>query len=317
MNTRRRGRFLGAVAMACVAAFAAGNAAAAPRVMASIQPIHSLVAGVMQGVGAPGLIVQGYASPHAYQMRPSVAAALYQADLVFWMGAPLENFLQKPINNVRPPARVVTLLDTQGLNVYFNRKSGVWDAQTSVIRSAKSAQPAPAAFERDPHVWLSPQNAKHLVDRIAMALAKLDADNAARYRTNAGALSQRIDRQTAALQERLAPVRSMPFVTFHDAFQYFERAFGLNAVGALHLQPDRAPGAGRIYALRAAIRAQGVRCVFREPQFQAALVDTLVEGTGARVDVLDSMGAAIAPGPNAWFQMMAANADSMVRCLGG
>ena len=317
MNTRRRGRFLGAVAMACVAALAARNASAAPRVMASIQPIHSLVAGVMRGVGAPGLIVQGYGSPHAYQMRPSVAAALYEADLVFWMGAPLENFLQKPINNVRPPARVVTLLDTQDLNVYFNRKSGVWDAQTSVILSAKSAQPAPAAFERDPHVWLSPQNAKHLVDSIATALAKLDADNAARYRANARELTQRIDLQTAALQERLAPIRSVPFVTFHDAFQYFERAFGLNAVGALHLEPDRAPGAGRIYALRGAIRAQSVRCVFREPQFQAALVDTLVEDTGARVGVLDPMGAAIAPGPNAWFQMMAANADSMVRCLGG
>ena len=317
MNTRRGGRFLSAVAMACVVALAARNASAAPRVMASIQPIHSLVAGVMRGVGAPGLIVQGYGSPHAYQMRPSVAAALYEADLVFWMGAPLENFLRKPINNVRPPARVVTLLDTQGLNVYFNRKSGVWDAEASLIRSEKSAQPAPAAFERDPHVWLSPQNAKHLVDRIATALAKLDADNAASYRANARALTQRIDRQTAALQERLAPIRSVPFVTFHDAFQYFERAFGLNAVGALHLEPDRAPGAGRIYALRGAIRARGVRCVFREPQFQAALVDTLVEDTGARVGVLDPMGAAIAPGPNAWFQMMTANADSMIQCLGG
>jgi zinc transport system substrate-binding protein len=285
--------------------------------MASIQPIHSLVAGVMRGVGSPGLIVQGYASPHAYQMRPSVAAALYAADLVFWMGAPLENFLQKPINNVRPPARVVTLLDTQGLNVYFNRKSGVWDAQTSATRRAPSGQPAPAAYERDPHVWLSPRNAEHLVDRIATALAKLDADNAARYRANARTLTQRIDRLTAALQERLAPIRSIPFIAFHDAFQYFERSFGLNAVGALHLQPDRAPGAARIRALRAAIRARGVRCVFREPQFRAALVDTLVEGTGARVGVLDPMGAAISPGPDAWFQMMTANADSMVRCLGG
>jgi zinc transport system substrate-binding protein len=317
MYTRRRGRFLGAVAMACLAVLTARNAAAAPRVMASIQPIHSLVAGVMRGVGSPGLIVQGYGSPHAYQMRPSVAAALYEADLVFWMGAPLESFLQKPVNNVRPPARVVTLLDTQGLNVYFNRKSGVWDAETSATRSAESGQPAPTTFQRDPHVWLSPRNATRLVDRIASALETLDPENAAVYRANAATLAKRIERLEATLDQSLAPVRTTPFVAFHDAFQYFERSFGLNAVGALHLEPDRAPGAGRIYALRAAIRDRSVRCVFREPQFRAALVDTLVEGTGARVGVLDPMGAAFPPGPNAWFQMMTATADSMVRCLGG
>ncbi len=302
-------------ALVLLAVLAAAPAAgAAPRVTVSIQPIHSLVAGVMSGLGEPDLLVKGYGSPHAYQMRPSDAVALYQADLVFWMGVPLENFLIKPLRNVRPPARVVTLLDIDGLDLLKNRDSGVWHQHEQRGHETRELASRPQA--RDPHAWLSPIVARRFVQAIASELVRADPGNAEAYRRNARALDERIGALRTELETTLAPVRNVPFIMFHDAFQYFERAFGLRSVGAMHLEPVRAPGAARVQALRDAIRDHGVRCVFREPQFQSALVDTLVEKTDARVAVLDPLGADFTPGPDAWFQMMSANAEAMAGCLG-
>ncbi len=310
-------RPLGFVRIALLLALMAGAlpaAAAAPEVTVSIQPVHSLVSAVMSGVGRPHLLVKGYGSPHAYQMRPSDAAALYGADLVFWMGVPLENFLLRPLRSVHPPARVVSLLDIPGLALLDNRESGVWGAHEHKDHDAGS--PAVRAQSRDPHAWLSPTIAIRIVNAIAEELVRIDPDNEATYRRNARDVNERIRLLERELAAGLTPVRETPFIMFHDAFQYFERAFGLNSVGALQLEPTRAPGAARIQALRNAIRERGVRCVFREPQFQSALVDTLVEKTGARVAVLDPLGADLPPGPEAWFQMMTANAEAMVNCLG-
>lgn len=286
------------------------------RVTVSIQPVHSLVAGVMQGVGEPRLLVAGRASPHGYQMRPSNAAALYSADLIFWMGVPLETFLQSALANVRPPARVVTLLDTPGLTLLANRESGAWDAGHGADHDHETLKSAAEEQGRDPHAWLSPENAARLVKHISAVLADADPENAGRYAANGTAMVERIDALAMEISSLLAPVRGAPFIMFHDAFQYFESAFGLSAAGALHLEPDRAPGARRLHDLRVAIRERGVRCVFREPQFHAALVDTLTEGTEVKADVLDPLGAAFPPGPDAWFQMMRANAKAMAQCLG-
>lgn len=294
----------------------AAAAPGAPRVAVSIQPVHSLAAGVMRGISVPKLIVEGRGSPHGYQMRPSDATALYAADVVFWMGVPLENFLQEALANVRPPSRVVTLLDTPGLMLLTNRSSGVWDERAASTQTHTHEHTAAAERERDPHAWLSPANAVRLTERIAETLAGIDPQNAARYGENAGDVIQRIVALEAKLKIRLAPLAATPFVMFHDAFQYFEHAFYLNSAGALHLEPDRKPGARRLRELRAAIRTRGVRCVFREPQFHAALVDTLIEGSQARVGVVDPLGAEFPPGPDAWFQMMEVNAEAMVGCLG-
>jgi zinc transport system substrate-binding protein len=304
---------LGVFVLPALLAAAEPSRADAPEVAVSIQPIHSLVAGVMSGVGAPHLLVKGYGSPHAYQMRPSDAAALYRADLVFWMGMPLETFLVKPLANVRPPARVIALLEVEGLHLLENRDSGAW--QRLEHESQHIDEFAHPPQSRDPHAWLSPPLARRMVAVIAEALMRADPRNAEIYRVNAGNVDRRIEVLAAELASTLAPLRQIPFIMFHDAFQYFEQSFGLHSVGAVQLEPDRAPGAARIRALRNVIRDRGVRCVFREPQFQSALVDALVESTAARVSVVDPLGAEFPPGPDAWFQMMTANAEAIAECL--
>jgi zinc transport system substrate-binding protein len=115
---------------------------------------------------------------------------------------------------------------------------------------------------------------------------------------------------------RLAPVTSVPYIVFHDAYQYLERRYGLAAAGAITVAPERRPGARRVQEIRARIARSGVACVFAEPQFEPALVRTLTEGTKARAGVLDPLGADLAEGPFLYEALLERLADALAGCLG-
>lgn len=117
------------------------------------------------------------------------------------------------------------------------------------------------------------------------------------------------------MRGQLAPVRPYAFVMFHDAYQYFERALGLNGVGTVTLGPNRLPGAKRLASLRRALFERAVRCVFVEPQFDSRLAWTVVESTDVRTATLDPLGADVEPGPDAWFEIMRRLGGSIAGCL--
>ena len=281
-------------------------AQAGPSVVTSIGPLHSLSAAVMGEHGTPRQIVRGYGSPHAYQMRPSDAAALHEAELIVWVGPALETFLLRPLEGRQDTARVLQLSTLERLRLLPNRDAGVLEVEGHAHGHAGI----------DAHVWLSPFNARVIAAAIATELGAIDPDNAAAYRHNADRLMQRIDAMEARIAARLAPVRDVPFVMFHDAFQYFEESFGLTSVGSVTVSPDRMPSARRIKALREAMVASGARCVFREPQFESALVQVLLEDTDVRSGVLDPLGTDVTPGPDGYIELMNANAEALVACLG-
>lgn len=298
--------------------------AEAPHVVASIQPIHSLVAGVMDGVGKPSLIVRGYGSPHTYQMRPSDAATLQMADIVFWVGEPMETFLHKPISILPSSAKVVELMKVADLTLLRNRHGGfseVGQGDDEVNHKDSEHQgndvDTPRAHNHsfDAHVWLDVSNAQRMVEAIAQHLSAVDEVNAAQYKANEVALTERLEVLDAELAEQLEPVRNVPYVVFHDAWGYLEKRYGLNAVGSVTVSPERMPSARRLAKLRNKINELEARCVFTEPQFESALVKTVIEGTDVEPAVLDPLGVGFEPGPDAYFQMMQASVTAMVRCL--
>ena len=295
---------------------AGSSYADAPRVVASISPVHSLVAMVMAGVGEPRLLIRGFGSPHSYQLRPSEASDLAQADVIFWIGESLESVLVRPLSAVPEQLRIITLSENADMVVWPARAGGVWisaepGAGGDNAHSVDHADHGPL----DPHLWLAPSNASAIVRAVAETLAEIDAANAPTYRANAARTVRRIEAMAAKIDAQVAPIRHLPFVVMHDSFQYLERYFGLKAVGAVSVSPDRPPSARRLSDLRATIRRLDAACVFSEPQMQAALVETVVEGTAMRQDILDPLGAAIPPGPEAYFAMMKANSEALVRCL--
>lgn len=293
--------------VAIVAIFAAGalpaRAGDPPAVSVSVLPIHSLVAGVMAGLATPGLLVEAGASPHGFALRPSQMAAIGDAALIVRVGEALDGFLDRAIRAQAGDARVLTL--TALPTITLRR----WTA----AEPHDHGQTGDGPF--DPHIWLDPANARVIVAAVADELARLDPAHAALYDTNATVLEARLASLDAELRSLLAPLGNRSFVVFHDAYGYLQDRYGLTGALAVTLDPERMPGARRISELRETIAANGISCVFAEPQFPDALVAPLIEGTGARAVHLDPLGAEIAPGPEAYFAVMRAMAEALASCL--
>jgi zinc transport system substrate-binding protein len=275
-------------------------------VAVSVKPAHAIVAAVMEDVAAPWLIVGGGASPHAYAVRPSQARRLADAEVVFRVGGTLETFLGKPLAALAGGARLVTLIDVAGMTLHRTRIAGA-------LSNRPEAPPDDAGI--DPHVWLDPANAKLIAGAVATVLGEVDPANGAAYAANAAAFAAAVDALDAELRATLAPLRGIPYAVYHDAYQYFERYYGLNAVASVTTGPEHRPGARRLRLIGAAIRESGARCLFREPQFEPALVRTLSEDTGLRVGVLDPLGAELAPGAGAYAALMRNLARALADCL--
>ncbi|MDE1149082.1 MAG: zinc ABC transporter substrate-binding protein [Azospirillaceae bacterium] len=287
----------------------------APHVVASVKPVHSLVAALMQGVGQPRLLVDGTASPHSFSLKPSDADALSHADIVFWMGPTLEPFLVKPLQTLAKGAHVVTLIQAPGLRPLALRTAGVWaDDDHAHLTAAAAGTPD---TQIDGHAWLDPSNAKAMAVAMADALIAQDPADATRYRDNLAALLRSLDALDAEIGALLAPVAGKPFVVFHDAFHYLEARYQLDGVGAITLNPEVRPGAARLSQLRARVQASGAACVFAEPQFESSLVAVLVDGTRAKRGVLDPEGALLPAGPELYATLMRGNARALAGCLGG
>lgn len=286
-------------------------AAAQPEVVVSIKPIHSLVAGVMHGVGTPALLLTGATSPHDYGLRPSDARRLAAADVVFWVGQDLETFLAKPLDTLAGDTAIVALSEADGLVLRPTRAGGIWAGAPHADQAEGHAH-----GEIDLHLWLDPRNALAMVDAIVTALRTADPANATRYEANGRQLRARLSALDAELGEKLAGVADRPFVVFHDAYQYFARRYALNEVGSITVDPQRRPGAQRLTQIRARLQELGPACVFAEPQFEPALVDTVIEGSAARRGVLDPLGSSLEAGPDQYFALLDGLAAALIICLG-
>lgn len=285
-----------------------------PKVVASVKPIHALVSAVMGNLGTPALIVSGAASPHTYSLKPSDAQALQSADLVFWTGHGLELFLEDSIATLAPRAKIVELSAAPGIELLPPRQSGTFEQHADDPAETGGGH---AHEERDMHFFLDPENAKVMVAVIADQLAAADPEHAELYRANAATETADLDALIAETAARLAPVKDRPFVVFHDAYQYFEKRFGLTVAGSVTVSPEITPGADRINAIRDKLKTLAAACVFAEPQFDPRMVNVLIEGTSARHGVLDPEGATLEEGPGLYRRLIENLATSLVDCLGG
>ena len=345
--------------------FAASPALSAPRVVADILPIQSLVARVMEGVGTPASVVPPGASPHAYAMRPSEARTLAEAEVVFWVGEALAPWFRKAIDGLAEDAVVVELMEAPGVVVFDFPERGHDDEHgehgdehedhdehgdehedhdehgdehdehdehgdeheehgehgdehdESGEHDEHGDEHAHEHEGADPHIWLDPRNGQAILAAVAERLAQIDPDNAAEYAANAEAGAAELDALMTRTEALLAPVRGKAFATAHDAYQYFERRFGIRSAGAVASVDSVAPGPEQLAEVREIIREENVICVFIEPQIDDKLVRVAAEGSDARVGVLDPTGERLEPGPGLYPALIEGLAQDLADCLAG
>lgn len=293
---------------------------AVPQVMVTIKPIHALVSGVMQNVATPQLLLTGGESPHTYNLRPSQMKQLTDSTLIIWIGPGVETFLVKSLENFKLTDKVMQLTDLMPTQLLRVREGGSWEKHAHDHDDDESAEHHDHEAEThnlmfDQHIWLNPQNAKLIVAAVANKLSKLDPENAVHYQENAKILQTRLDQLDTQLQEKLRPSQHVPYLVFHDAYQYLEQHYGLNAVGSITLSPETPTSAKRIQQLRKLLKKLQVRCIFSEPQFESEIVNTLLEGSTVKRGVLDPIGVTLTAGTEAYFELLQNFADNLNLCL--
>ncbi len=283
-----------------------------PQVTTDIPVTHSLVTRVMAGIGTPDLIVNRGASPHDYSLRPSNAASLEAADLVFWISSELTPWLEGALKTLAADAKVIELMDAKGSTVLPFREGSTFETHS---HRHKHDEDEHATVNVDPHGWLDPYNGKTWLDVIATELSKIDPENTDIYFDNVSQGKTDIDAVISEIDATLAPFRGTNFIVYHDAYQYFERRFDVLAAGSISMGDVSDPSPARIAEIHQTVEELDMTCVFSEPQFNPELVATVVDGTKARARVIDPLGTRLTLGADFYLNLLRNIAQTMASCL--
>ena len=286
------------------------SAIADVKVVTSIKPIHSLASYVMDGVGKPDVIVDGYNSPHGFSLKPSHAKMLENADLVIWVGEDLEAFLEKPLNTIAKKAKNIEVMDLKGIKKLEFREKNIFEGHDDHghdehkdehkehghdehkdehkehghdEHKEKDAHEGHHHGEHDPHVWLDPMNAKVIIKEITKQLVQLDSKNSAAYKANSKKALADIDMLTKAIKKDLN--KDLRFVVFHDAYQYFENRFNIKVLGALTVNTDVMPGAEQLSEIREVIEHEKVNRNISDPQLTPSIIKSIAKDTKVKTGI--------------------------------
>ena len=296
------------------------SANAEVRVVTSIKPIHSLVSYVMDGIGKPDLIVDGYNSPHSFSLKPSHAKMLENADLVIWIGEDLETFLEKPLSTIAKKAKKIEVMDIRGVQKLEFREKNIFEEHDDHKghddhkddHTKKDGHEEHGHGTHDPHIWLDPINAKIIIKEITNQLVKLDTKNSSIYKSNSKKALADIDKLVKNIKKDLN--KDLRFVVFHDAYQYFENRFNIQVLGALTVNTDVMPGAEQLSEIREVIEHEKVNCLFSEPQFNPSIIKSIAKDTKIKTGILDPLGAKLDKGKNLYFDLLNDMASSFKGC---
>ncbi len=307
-------------------------------VITTIQPINSLVSAVIGDTGKTISLIPADISPHEYKLKPSDAKKMQEANIIFFVSNHLESSVTKVFKNLPKNIKIINLLEETGIEHLAIRDNEAWerhdhhghddhddhdkhgkkhdDHDDHDKHGKKHDDHDDHESKDDVHIWLSPDNAIKIVEKVNKELTLLFPDNASKYSENSNKMIDKIQKLKNELAKDLAPIKGKPYVVFHDAYQYFEKTFDLNAVGSVALEGDIASSPKQISFIKDKIKKLNASCVFQEPQFDSKLVKIVVEGTNAQIGTLDPLGVNISGKENFYIQLLKNMAKSLKECLG-
>ena len=272
--------------------------AMAIEVLTSIKPLQLMVNELMLGVKEPDLLVSSNASPHDYALRPSDVKKIRQSDLVIWFGNDLEPFMTKL---VQESPNTLTISDIENLPLREYESAHAHDGHDH--------------GSHDPHFWMGIEIVQVVAPEIVARLIEIDPDNKAKYQANLSAFLDNLSSTDETLKATLAAVSGKGYFVFHDAYGYFEQRYQLNNLGHFTVSPERKPGAKTLIQIRNRLAEGDVQCVFAEPQFTPAVIETVLRGSDAKKGVLDPIGSEIKVQPGGYFQFLLQMGNAFHQCL--
>ena len=288
-------------------------------VVASIKPIHSLVAAVMGDIGTPHLLLEAPSSAHHFTLKPSQARSLQAADIVFWVGPTMEQPLTKALATLAPQAQTLPLIESAGLVlINFDKVTPAHEKHDHEKHDHEKHDEHAKHDDHliNPHIWLDPQNAKIMLGVIAARLAKADPENASTYAANADSMAARLAILETDITSQLASYSAAKFLVLHDAHVYFERRFGLRNYGAITTEPDVMPTASRVKALRDELREHRFDCIFAEPFLGQKAVALIAEGSKVSIGTLDPIASNLPAGAQLYPDLLMSYAKALRSCFG-
>jgi zinc transport system substrate-binding protein len=284
-------------------------------------------------------------------MKPSHAKMLQNADLIFWIGEDLESFLEKPLNSIAKKAEKIELMEIKGLNKLEFRERNIFEGHDDHGHDEHKKEDEHkehghkedkhdehghddhkedehkehghkedkhddhhehAHGEHDPHIWLDPMNAKVILKEMAEHLIENDQENASTYKANLKKALKDLDKLTKKVKSELN--KDFKSIVFHDAYQYFEKRFDVNVLGAFTVNTDVLPGAEQLSEIREIIEHDKVSCVFSEPQFNPDIINAVAKDMNIKTGVLDPLGATLTPGKTLYFDLISNMSKSFKSC---
>ena len=306
-------------------------------VISTIQPINSLVSAVIGNTGKTISIIPAEQSPHDFKLKPSDVKVLQNGNIIFYVSNHLESSVTKVFKNLPKNIKLINLMEESGINHLAIRDNAAWerhdhhgddhydhdkhgkkhdDHDDHDKHGKKHDDHDDHEKEDDVHIWLSPDNAIKIVQKVNKVLSLYFPENSKIYNENTTKFIDKIRNLKMELIKELSPIKNKPYIVFHDAYQYFEKTFELNEVGSVALEGDIASSPKQISFIKDKIIKSKASCVFQEPQFDSKLVKIVVEGTNAKTGTLDPLGVNITGNKDFYLQLLTNMAKSLKECLG-
>ena len=319
---RLRGIILQACLAAWVLALLIAPAGAAPQagkllVAATIVPLGDFCQQIGGDLVQVQVLIPPGASPHAFEPPPSVMARASQAQVFVYIGAGLEPWATKLLRS-RGSKNLVVVEAAQGMPLlgldeqhHDHEDAG---AQGHTGKHAEQAGAHATHLTGNPHIWLDPVIAQEIADKIAKALIQADPGHRAQYEANYQDFQDRLAALDREIKQHAQAWRLRDYVSFHPAFTYFARRYGLNEVGVIEAAPGREPTPRHLKNLVAAIRGYGIKVVFAEPQFNPRVAEVIAQEAGVKVLKLDPIGGPPPYGSD-YLKLMRANLAALDEAL--
>lgn len=275
----------------------------APRVVVTIAPLHSLVSGIMIGIGVPSLLLQGNASPHDYTLKPSQMEELARAQIIIATSADAERYLQPIVDSLQSN-------DSDGQELIETLKF------EEILKLPSTISHEGEGVGMDMHFWMNPDNAIIVTHHIVETLSAKDPPHKKQYHKNGDAVIAELQRLNHTIEAMLGiGIKQAAYATYHPAWQYFEKRYGITGSHAITKTPEIGASILEVAHLEQAIQARAIQCLFEEPQFPNKLIQQLSEQYHLPVNAADAMGAGIAPGKLMYSKLLLKVAETIKPCL--